>query len=1121
MLGLLGWFAPEIIGRTSLKQHVPKLLFPTFRGTVELGDASLAWMAPIEIRQVVIDDEQGHPLATIGRIRSSKPLWKLASDSMHLGTFELVDTVAFLAVEGQASNWDGTITDFSAPSTAATPQVEVRLPSLCLQVQRDPQAEVLKLTGLNVGVRCGETSPASVDIVAQWRPSEAAGTCGVTATYDPAATTTFRGQLTLETFDLQALAPVCAAVAADARLTGRASGTLAWEQADAAWTAWSLQSDLAVADLVAVGWPALNGDTLQLQAVTAKGALRVLPTAIEFDDFLCKTDVSEIRASGAAPWPTAAGIDLAKWERDVNVDVTCNLAELARRLPKTLHLKDGVSIQAAPFVAGLQGRTDAQGRVWEATVKLDKLAATVDGQPRNWSTPIDGRAIVRAVPTGWQADRVTLNSDFCQVQASGTSIDAHFRVRADLDRLWHDVAPLIEAHGGNLSGVVQLDGEIRQSTRNEVELILDGQADRLGWQAANAAPAQEAQVRFHVDAVGTGPAEAPWESIRTAKLELRSADDFLVASLTAPVKAMTANTEWPLTAELAGDWSRWLNRAKWVTTLPEAAIAGNGRLTVRGRVAPQQVVLEAAKFESTPLQLIIPGWQIDEPHLVVETAGTWTAKDQLWSAAETTLRGLFGEVRWTDGRYRLDAPALVAASGKVLVAIDLSKVTRWQQGDVRQHYVGQLQGETALTPDATGLQVQTDLTITKAVLVGISETPTPSWIALWREPEITLTGTTHISADSALIDLAGLRVGADGLALATKGRIEFESATSTKLDLTGQLQYDWDRVMPRVEPMLGKSIALQGKGERPFAVRGRLQSSGNGAVSLPDLVANAEVGWDRAQVYGVSLEANTLPVQFAAGQGDLGPVDLSLVQGRVHLAPHFDLRTTPTMSLPPGRILDRLQFTPELCAQWMKYVAPMVADAAEIQGQFSLELDENAWPVMTPMQGSARGRLMIDLAHVRPGALAGRIAMAVEQVQAIIERRPPQAKSLDSAWVQLPEQTVNFVQQPGRVSHDRLMMKIGNVDLATRGTVGFDESIQLVVELPIAENWVRKTPALAKLAGQPLQIPLHGTLKQPQVDSRFLSDFAQQAAGAAIGGEVEKRVDDVLQRGLDRFLPKR
>ena len=48
----LAWFAPALIAMTALKQRVPKFLFPSYPGTIELGATSLGWLSPVVIHDL-------------------------------------------------------------------------------------------------------------------------------------------------------------------------------------------------------------------------------------------------------------------------------------------------------------------------------------------------------------------------------------------------------------------------------------------------------------------------------------------------------------------------------------------------------------------------------------------------------------------------------------------------------------------------------------------------------------------------------------------------------------------------------------------------------------------------------------------------------------------------------------------------------------------------------------------------------------------------------------------------------------------------------------------------------------------------------------------------------------
>ena len=103
----------------------------------------------------------------------------------------------------------------------------------------------------------------------------------------------------------------------------------------------------------------------------------------------------------------------------------------------------------------------------------------------------------------------------------------------------------------------------------------------------------------------------------------------------------------------------------------------------------------------------------------------------------------------------------------------------------------------------------------------------------------------------------------------------------------------------------------------------------------------------------------------------------------------------------------------------------------------------------------------------------------------------------------------------GRVFHDGLTLVTKEATLKTRGSVGLDESLDLVIEVPIRDEWLAQNKSLSGLRGKSLHIPVRGSLTQPQIDARVLESLARDAVAAP----VEYLLENELQKGLNRLLP--
>lgn len=102
----------------------------------------------------------------------------------------------------------------------------------------------------------------------------------------------------------------------------------------------------------------------------------------------------------------------------------------------------------------------------------------------------------------------------------------------------------------------------------------------------------------------------------------------------------------------------------------------------------------------------------------------------------------------------------------------------------------------------------------------------------------------------------------------------------------------------------------------------------------------------------------------------------------------------------------------------------------------------------------------------------------------------------------------------GRIYHRHLSMSLGKVAVQTSGWVGTDETMSVVAQIPINDDWIQDEPLLAGLRGQLIQIPIHGTLSRPQLDRRAFAQVSQQI----IGSTAERLLHSELEKGLKKLL---
>ena len=220
-----------------------------------------------------------------------------------------------------------------------------------------------------------------------------------------------------------------------------------------------------------------------------------------------------------------------------------------------------------------------------------------------------------------------------------------------------------------------------------------------------------------------------------------------------------------------------------------------------------------------------------------------------------------------------------------------------------------------------------------------------------------------------------------------------------------------------------------------------------------------------------------------------------------------DVAANPiVISQSPEKVLDNVAITRQMCQGWLKYVAPLLADVASVQGNLSLQIDQAEIVPTDLARQTIKGQLLVHGANVGPGPLADQLLVLVNQVRALRKG----AGATDGggqavSWLQLPEQKINFDVEQGRVAHRNMQIQAGDVVINTSGSVGIDGQLELVAAVPILKEWVDKTPALQSLAGQQIQIPIRGTIQRPKMDMNSFASIGQQLATSALQNVAQKR----------------
>lgn len=284
----------------------------------------------------------------------------------------------------------------------------------------------------------------------------------------------------------------------------------------------------------------------------------------------------------------------------------------------------------------------------------------------------------------------------------------------------------------------------------------------------------------------------------------------------------------------------------------------------------------------------------------------------------------------------------------------------------------------------------------------------------------------------------------------------------------------------------------------------------------PALRVQADIEWDRANVYGFQSQEARVGVDWSESQLAINPNRMPIGQGHWVASPHIEF--TPEgryLVFDGGPILENIDFTQEMSNSWLRYVSPILGSATSIEGQFSLSASPARVAMFEPYTGDAEGEIEIHSAQVGPGELTRQIIEAIAGIQQIMGRNAAQTQQ----WLTVNKQKVPFAYAEGRVYHKNLQVGFGDAIVQSQGSVGLDETIDFLVTVPIPEKWLEGKPLLANVKGEKIPFQMGGTLDQPQLDGRSLGEFGKRIGMKSAGGLLQQLIERRLEKKANGEIP--
>ena len=1106
VLVALVWATPRIVSVSPLLGWASSQASQHLNGSVEIGRASLGWFAPVVLGDVVVRDCDNRVVARIARIETDQRLFSLLLESDDLGGIH-IDKPHFDWTFGKTtSNLETVLAKLVAShdkpnemtKKTTLPRMHLEIAHGTIDIRDADSPRVWQVTEFSLIARV-QDGGKSVQILTQGSTSDNGENGSFKAEVFLTNPLAANPKATIKSnFTSLPIGPVGLFVRRT-QPTTELAGTLRGHLLGTASLLDGQPKIELVADLIganlAVRAPFL-ADHLKIDRLAAPCSIRLEDQRLTAERLEVQCDLGKISAQGSI---NLARSGLAMLDRaDVDVNVELNLATLAERLPKTVHLHDDVKLISGNFKARcLSQMTDGQ-IVWQGKINASDIRGIRGTQALTWSDPVavemQLRNLHQSMPT---IDRLKCTSRFLNIEANQVANRFTMTAEADLQQFAEPLSQFVDLAGVQLAGTANATVHVRRL--DDERFIAEGETNLRDLFVAGVTKStwQEAAVTMTFGAAGHR-SSAGRQSLDAGEALIGMGVDRVTMKLTEPIADLARGPWGAVQTRIEGDLARWQNRARSLTTAADDwKLSGQAKLDALVRPARDAIDCKTVQLHATPFRCSGANLWIDEPTLNLQGDAGWNLRSGEIALAKVNVACPSVIVR--SDRLTLNIDTLKLHGGAEFTG-DLARLRQWTHNPnakPTEPMSGTIAGRIDLQ-SAKGRHGAEFNVAVKQFAYGPVAKPT------WREPELRCQGRGVIDSAKDGFQIDKLTLTTSVFTAEMLGTIAGLSATRN-LDLTGTLSYDLEKLEPQLKPFLGKDAKIAGKDTRGFklsgplfprtgpaviAVSGSGQSVGDPMFHFNKLQGEASVGWKSLTAFGCVVGPADVKAVMQQGWLQTYPIDTTINMGKLRLQPNLRLEPEPMeIVLLAGPVVERAQITPAMCASALGYALPILANVTEAEGAVSLSLSGGRIPLANPTTGEVKGTLVLHAAKIGPSAI-------IRELSGLLKLPPPQSL--------VKETQVAFHMVQGKVHHQNLELVFPDFTLKSSGTVGLDGSLALVLEMPVPAKLAeaaRLTPAQAQ---QLIRIPVGGTLDRPQLDPRALESLTSILGRSFLENQLNK-----------------
>lgn len=1168
---------PNLITLFGLERHAIDMAMSDFKGKLTVGRSSVGWFQPITLKNVSAVDEAGQPLFSAAEVKTSKRLYSFINTNDY-GHIELKQPVINVHLRPDGSNIEDAFANYipktntTAPTQRTENNTPTELPKVSLSIVDGAATitssitpEAWSVDQLNMAAEIkSDAAPVASAIqcrVTSFLPDaggaripQSSGNLNLSAQVDAGqqnlTLNSINASVQSQQLPMSIVGPLVQRFIGPTQVAGNLDCAIvaAYDLKNSSVAA-NVES-LNLSELQVAAPELLSSDQFRLANASAKGKINLSPALLSADNFKFNTDVGQINANGSFDLnqinqlSSGSAIPATDFQMDGKLD----LAGLIKMLPNTFHTHQDLTLESGLATFQVGSQTQANGRQLVLNLDTANLKANRAGQAIVWNEPI--RLVGNVVESNGTFALQSLQciSDFFTVNGSANFSEAVFDVSGDLSLLTDRLSDFIDLQSFGAEGVLagKFGWQVRDPSGNAPTLqSLATAQDRpmqvIGnFQITNPVIRMEGlpewkqrQVDLQLSASLVSLATGDF-AVNQAGVRANLGTEQIMASLAEPIANATTNETWRFNTQAVGDLGGLLRHVQNFVDLGPINATGATNITCLTTLTGNLLDVSNLKYDLQNVafdgfSLVIQEPQVNgEAHLTYDlNTGVINVKSAALSSSALSANGQNVQIIVAEN---------IQVNGDVKFAADVNRAADWIQmspTDDSIFWFGDAQGTLRMASDSQGIGANVDMRIAN-LTAGQKTTATANgqgtfqtvgatsgMATLWTEKQVDVRGGAKLSNDFDSVLFQAMQVQANSITASVNGSIS-ELSSNMVTDLNGVWNPRWEMINSLLDAYTGRTVQLRGQGQQPLLVRGPLfptseQTAATGAFISPSLQASTRIAWSEGSVLEMPIGGTQVDLIVDQGIAAVQTGEIAFAGGKVQLSPQIDLRSDqPVLYIDRKRLLDNIELTPQTARTMLKYINPLAADATSAQGTFSIDSEGIKVPLMNPMQTEANAVVTLHNVVVGAGPIAEQLIGTAKQLQTML--RPDKVSDRDyNTWLRMSEQSVPVNVKNGRVYHDGIKFSHDDILVRTKGSVGLDQTVDMVAEIPIADDWLGGNEYLAGLKGQSISIPVTGTVSKPVLDRSAIQNFSRQMAQKAASSAINKAVQDKLAPKLNEY----